>query len=135
MTCLCNNITHSRSNHFYHNSPSASQCHKRASSTESTLEVGRLSWFKHEKGMVLLAFFRLIFALKKASASDRNASKIANSQSWYLENHPILGIYPCSSKHSYSTQNGPTLHKILQQGRGGGQLLLLCNSSYHTWSS
>ena len=31
-----------------------------------------------------------IFALKKASASDRNVSRTANSQSWYLENLPFL---------------------------------------------
>ena len=56
--------------------------------------MGLLSWVKHEKGMVLLTFFRVIFALNKASASEQNVSKIANSQSWYLANHPILKNLP-----------------------------------------
>ena len=47
---------------------------------------GLLRWFRYERGGTL----GTIFALKKASASDRNVSRTATSQSWYLENHAFL---------------------------------------------
>ena len=47
---------------------------------------GLLRWFRYERDGSL----GTIFAPKKASASDRNVSRAANSQSWYLENRPFL---------------------------------------------
>ena len=61
------------------------------------VKCGLLKWFRNERGGSL----GTSFALKKASASDRNVSRTTNSQSWYLENHAFLTCQSCQQGYAY----------------------------------